>query len=45
VVVLADPRVVTKRYGRGLLNGLPPARQLVGAWGDIESQLFRFYQR
>jgi ATP-dependent DNA helicase DinG len=45
VVVLADPRVVTKRYGRGLLAGLPPARQLVGGWGDIEPQLFRFYGR
>jgi ATP-dependent DNA helicase DinG len=45
VVVLADPRVVTKRYGRGLLAGLPPARQLVGGWGDIEPQLFHFYGR
>jgi ATP-dependent DNA helicase DinG len=45
VVVLADPRVVTKRYGRGLLAGLPPARQLVGGWGDLEPQLFRFYGR
>ena len=27
VVVIADPRVVTKAYGRGLIEGLPPARR------------------
>ena len=27
VVVLADPRAVTKAYGRGLLDALPPARR------------------
>ena len=26
VVVIADPRIVTKRYGRDLLEALPPAR-------------------
>lgn len=45
VVLLADPRVVTKRYGRGLLQGLPPARQLVGPWGTLEGEVFRFYER
>lgn len=45
VVLLADPRVVTKRYGRGLLQGLPPARQLVGPWGTLEGEVFRFYGR
>src|SRR5262249_57307847 len=29
VVVIADPRVVTKAYGRALIDGLPPARRLV----------------
>ena len=27
VVVIADSRIVTKRYGRGLLDALPPARR------------------
>jgi ATP-dependent DNA helicase DinG len=44
VVVLADPRVVTKNYGRGLLDGLPPARRLVGRWSDMLPELQRFYQ-
>ncbi|HEY4130895.1 MAG TPA: helicase C-terminal domain-containing protein, partial [Gemmatimonadaceae bacterium] len=35
VVVIADPRVVTKSYGRGLLEGLPPARRLVGRWSEL----------
>ncbi len=29
VVVIADPRVVTKNYGRQLLGGLPPAKRIV----------------
>jgi len=43
VVVIADPRVVTKGYGRGLLNGLPPARRLVGAWTEILTEIQKFY--
>lgn len=34
VVVLTDPRVVTKQYGRRLLDALPPARRLTGHWGE-----------
>lgn len=45
VVVLSDPRVVSKRYGRGLLDALPPARRLVGAWGDVLPTVRRFYAR
>jgi len=45
VVVLSDPRVVSKRYGRGLLDALPPARRLVGAWGDLLPAVQRFYRR
>ncbi len=43
VVVLSDPRVLTKRYGRDLLNSLPPAKRLSGAWGDLSPQVSAFY--
>jgi ATP-dependent DNA helicase DinG len=43
VVVIADPRVVTKNYGRGLLDGLPPARRVVGRWSDLLSDVRDFY--
>ncbi len=43
VVVLSDPRVITKRYGRGLLDALPPARRLVGAWPDLLPEVRRFF--
>jgi ATP-dependent DNA helicase DinG len=45
VVVIADPRVVTKGYGRGLLEGLPPARRIVGKWADLLGQVKEFYAR
>lgn len=45
VVVIADPRVVTKGYGRGLLDGLPPARRLVGSWNDLLPAIQQFYGR
>ena len=45
VVVLSDPRVLTKRYGRELLNGLPPAKRITGAWGDLRPQVAAFYAR
>jgi ATP-dependent DNA helicase DinG len=43
VVVLCDPRVVAKSYGRGLLAGLPPARRVVGAWGSVIEEIRGFY--
>ena len=43
VVVIADPRVVTKRYGRELLDGLPPARRVVGRWAQIADEVRAFY--
>jgi ATP-dependent DNA helicase DinG len=43
VVVIADPRVVTKNYGRGLIEGLPPARRIVGKWSALVSQVRDFY--
>jgi ATP-dependent DNA helicase DinG len=43
VVVIADPRVVTKGYGRGMLNGLPPAKRIVGRWTEILLAVQGFY--
>jgi ATP-dependent DNA helicase DinG len=43
VVVIADSRVVTKRYGRDMLNGLPPARRLVGKWAALLEEIDSFY--
>jgi ATP-dependent DNA helicase DinG len=43
VVVIADPRVVTKSYGRVLLDALPPARRLVAPWRTIMPELRQFY--
>jgi len=43
VVVLSDPRVLTKRYGRELLNGLPPAKRITGTWAELRGQVSEFY--
>jgi len=43
VVVIADPRIVTKGYGRGLLEALPPARRRIGRWRDIVEDVRAFY--
>ncbi len=42
-VVLCDPRVLRKSYGRALLDGLPPARRLEGSWPMLRMELSRFY--
>jgi len=44
VVVIADPRVVTKSYGRGLIAGLPPAKRVVGRWADLVEPIRSFYK-
>jgi len=44
VVVLCDPRAITKAYGRGLLAGLPPARRIVGGWESIVGEVRAFYE-
>jgi len=44
-VVLCDPRVVRKSYGRALLAALPPARRLEGPWHSLRDELSRFYGR
>jgi ATP-dependent DNA helicase DinG len=44
VVVIADPRIATKAYGRDLLGALPPARRLVAPWNSIQPDIVRFYR-
>jgi ATP-dependent DNA helicase DinG len=43
VVVIGDSRIVTKRYGRGLLEALPPARRVIGRWEAIVERVREFY--
>ncbi|HEX6534311.1 MAG TPA: helicase C-terminal domain-containing protein [Gemmatimonadaceae bacterium] len=45
VVVLCDPRVLTKGYGRELLATLPPARRVIGRWDMVREEISRFYRR
>ncbi|MCU0624791.1 MAG: hypothetical protein MUF53_13150, partial [Gemmatimonadaceae bacterium] len=43
VVVIADSRLVSKGYGRRLLDGLPPARRLVAPWDEARRAVTAFY--
>lgn len=43
VVVIADPRIVTKAYGRGLLDGLPGARRKIGPWSEVVNDVRAFF--
>ncbi len=45
VVVLMDPRIVTKSYGRTLLASLPPAARVVGPWAAVRSAAEEFFAR
>src|SRR5881296_2371787 len=42
-VVLLDRRVVTKRYGITMLEGLPPATRAIGNWPDVRRELEEFF--
>ena len=42
-VVLLDRRVVTKRYGATMLEGLPPAAKAIGNWPDVRRELEEFF--
>jgi ATP-dependent DNA helicase DinG len=42
-VVLLDRRVVTKRYGGMILEGLPPASKAIGDWADVRRVLEEFF--
>ncbi len=43
VIVLDDVRVVTKRYGRDLLDALPPAQRVLRPWAEAERHIIDFY--
>jgi ATP-dependent DNA helicase DinG len=42
-VILLDRRVVTKRYGELILEGLPPASKAIGNWADVRRVLEEFF--
>ena len=44
VVVIADSRLVTKRYGRGLLEALPSAPKVIGRWSAVVGRVREFYK-
>ncbi len=45
VVVLMDPRIANRSYGPVLLNSLPPARRVIGPWGEVRSAAGEFFTR
>jgi ATP-dependent DNA helicase DinG len=44
-VLLLDPRIVQKRYGRFLLDSLPPARRVIAPWKECKAEMENFYSR
>ncbi|HTR20397.1 MAG TPA: helicase C-terminal domain-containing protein [Gemmatimonadales bacterium] len=44
-IVLLDRRVVTKRYGAVVLEGLPRATRVVGHWLDVREACEEFFAR
>jgi ATP-dependent DNA helicase DinG len=42
-VILLDRRVVTKRYGEMILEGLPPASKAIGNWTDVRRVVEEFF--
>jgi ATP-dependent DNA helicase DinG len=44
-VVLSDPRVATKAYGRALLAALPPARRVARPWREAVAEVRAFYDK
>ena len=44
VVVLLDPRVLRKRYGTMMLEGLPPAERVVAPWEIAKERIAEFFQ-
>lgn len=45
VVLLLDSRVLTKRYGRLLLSGLPRADRIEGRWTEVRARCEDFFAR
>lgn len=44
VVVLCDPRAVSKGYGEELLDALPPARRVIGRWEEIRREVVEMFK-
>jgi Rad3-related DNA helicase len=44
-VVLLDSRVLNRRYGPWLLNGLPRAARIEGPWGRVRTAAEDFFAR
>src|ERR1051326_6002403 len=45
VVILLDRRVLSKRYGRLLLSGLPRAARVEGSWAEVRTKCEDFFAR
>jgi ATP-dependent DNA helicase DinG len=45
VVLLLDPRILTKRYGNIIRSGLPPATEIVGTWREVLIACEDFFAR
>ena len=45
VVVLMDRRIVSKPYGRLLLESLPPADRVIGTWAEVRTAAENFFAR
>ena len=43
VIVLMDHRIVSKSYGRTLLETLPPATQVIGPWASVRAAAEDFF--
>jgi ATP-dependent DNA helicase DinG len=44
-VLLLDRRVVTRRYGALILDGLPRAARVVGSWEEVRDACEEFFAR
>jgi ATP-dependent DNA helicase DinG len=44
-IVILDPRLLQKGYGRFFLGSLPPAPLVTGSWAELREQLRAFYAR
>lgn len=44
VVLLLDDRVLTRRYGRAILESLPPMPLARGPWKDVRARVREFYR-
>jgi ATP-dependent DNA helicase DinG len=44
VVLIADSRLISKPYGQGLIDALPPAARVIGSTPDVLDAIRAFYQ-